>query len=70
MCDIPIGKPWEKQVADTWKVSASHKNDHYLLVVMDYFTKWVEAAPHKDQTTALITQAIIKIQYVVHLASY
>ena len=43
MCNIPIGKRWEKQVADIWKVPASHKNDQYLLVVkvMEYFpSEW------------------------------
>ena len=33
----------------------------YPLVVMDYFTKWAEAIPLRDQTAASISVAIIKI---------
>ena len=43
MCNIPIGKPWEMLAADILEVPVSCQNHRYLLVVMDYFTKWVEA---------------------------
>ena len=58
MCNIPIGKPWEMLAADILEVPVSRQNHRYLLVVMDYFTKWVEAIPLRDQTTASITKAI------------
>ena len=61
MCNIPIGKPWEMLAADILEVPVSRQNHRYLLVVMDYFTKWVEAIPLHDQTAASITEAIIKI---------
>ena len=61
MCNIPIGKPWEMLAADILEVPVSRQNHRYLLVVMDYFTKWVEAIPLRDQTTASITKAIIQI---------
>ena len=61
MCNIPIGQPWEMLVADILEVPVSRQNHRYLLVVMDYFTKWVEAIPLHDQTAASITKAIIKI---------
>ena len=61
MCNIPIGKPWEMLAADILEVPVSRQNHRYLLVVMDYFTKWVEAIPLHDQTAASITKAIIKI---------
>ena len=61
MCNIPIGKPWEMLAADILEVPVSRKNHRYLLVVMDYFTKWVEAIPLQDQTAASVTQTIIKI---------
>jgi len=47
--------------ADVLEVPVSHQNHCYLLVVMDYFTKWVEAIPLCDQTAASMTKAIIKI---------
>ena len=61
MCNIPIGKPWEMLAADILEVPVSRQNHRYLLVVMDYFTKWVEAIPLRDQTAASITKAPIKI---------
>ena len=47
--------------ADILEVPVSRRHNRYLLVVMDYFTKWAEAVPLKDQTTASISQAVIKI---------
>ena len=61
LCNIPIGKPWEMLAADILEVPVSRKNHRYLLVIMDYFTKWVEAVPLHDQTAASITKAITKI---------
>ena len=61
MCNISIGKPWEMLAADILEVPVSRQNHCYLLVVMNYFTKWVEAIPLRDQTATSITEAIIKI---------
>ena len=61
MCNIPIGQPWEMLAADILEVSVSRQNHRYLLIVMDYFTKSVEAIPLHDLTAASITKAIIKI---------
>ena len=38
-------RPWEMVAADILEVPLSVNNNHYLLVVQDYFTKWVEAVP-------------------------
>ena len=61
MCNILIGKPWQMLATDILKVLVSHNNRRYLVVVMDYFTKWVEAIPLRDQAAAWVTKAIIKI---------
>ena len=50
MYSIPIGKPWEMIIVDVLEVPASYQNNRYLLVIQDYFTKWVEAIPLPDQT--------------------
>ena len=47
--------------ADILEVTVLRCNNRYLLVVMDYFTKWAEAVPLKDQTAASISAALIKI---------
>ena len=47
--------------ADILEVPISHHHNRYLLVVMDYFTKWAEPIPLRDQTAASISAAVIKI---------
>ena len=47
--------------ADILEVPISHHRNRYMLVVMDYFTKWAEAIPLRDQTAASISAAVIKI---------
>ena len=58
---VPIGNPWQMVAVDTLEVPRSPKNNRYLLVVQDYFTKWVEAIPLPDQTAGRITDALTKI---------
>ena len=38
-----------------------HKNHCYLLVIMDYFTKWVDAFPLSDQTAVSVSDAVINL---------
>ena len=45
--------------ADILEVPVSRRQNRYLLVVMNYFTKWAEAIPLKDQTAASISQVVI-----------
>ena len=61
MLKLPMLLEGEALAADILEVPVSRQNHRYLLVVMDYFTKWVEAVLLHDQTTALITKAITKI---------
>ena len=50
MTSVPIGKPWQMVAADILEVPVSSNNNRYLLVVQDYFTKWVKVVPMPDQT--------------------
>ena len=61
LTNIPIGGPWQMLAADILEVPVSRHQNKYLLVVMDYFTKWAEAVPLRDQTAASISAAVIKI---------
>ena len=61
LSNVPIGGPWQMLAADILEVPVSRCNNRYLLVVMDYFTKWVEAIPLRDQTAASISAAVIKL---------
>eukprot|EP00731_Ephydatia_muelleri_P005310 Em0002g1486a len=46
---------------DTRQIPLSNRNNRYLLVVQDYFTKWPEAIPIPDQTAARITKEMVKL---------
>ena len=58
--NIPIGQPWQMIVVDILKVPLSTNNNHYLLVILDYFTKWADPIPLPDQSATHITTELIK----------
>ena len=61
LVNTPIGKPWQMLAIDILEVPVSPNNNRYLLVIMDYFTKWAEAVPLPDQKATSITKAVIKL---------
>ena len=63
MASVPVGKPWEMVAADVLEVPVSSNNNCYLLVVQDYFTKWVEVVSMPNQTATRISSALTKIFY-------
>ena len=46
---------------DILEVPVSLHNNRYLLVVQDYFTKWVAVIPMKDQTAEHITTELVNL---------
>ena len=48
-------------IADILEVLISSKNNRYLLVIQDYYTKWTEAIPIPDQKEVTITNELIKV---------
>ena len=58
---IPIGRPWQMIAIDILEVPLSLHDNRYLLVIQDYFTKWAEAIPLKNQTASTITTELIKV---------
>ena len=61
LTNMPIGLPWQMIAVDILAVPLSTNNNRYLLVIQDYFTKWVEAVPLPDQTAARITGELVKL---------
>ena len=61
LVNTPIGKPWQMLAIDILVVPVSPNNNRYLLVIIDYFTKWAEAVPLPDQNAKSITKAVIKL---------
>ena len=59
--NIPIERPWQMIAVDILEVPVSSHNNHYFLVVQDYFTKWVATIPMKDQTAEHITTELVKL---------
>ena len=61
LTNIPIGRPWQMIAIDILEVPVSTKNNRYLLVIQDYFTKWADARPLKDQTAVRIKAELVKL---------
>ena len=70
LTNMPIGGPWEMVAMDILKLPISSKGNQYLLVVQDYFTKWLEAVPLRDQTADTVVTALIKIFSVYGIPKY
>jgi len=45
LISVPNGAPWQMIAVDILEVPISTNNNHYLLVVHDYLTRWVNAIP-------------------------
>ena len=61
MTNVSIEGPWQILAAVVLELPISRHHSGYLLVVIDYFTKWAEAIPLRDQTAASVSAADIKI---------
>ena len=61
LTNMPIGLPWQMLAVDILAVPLSTNNNRNLLVIQDYFTKWVEAVPLPDQTADRITGELVKL---------
>ena len=51
-------QPWELVAVDVLKVPLSTKGNQYLLVIQDYFSKWVFAYPMSDQKSETIVHIL------------
>ena len=40
--------------------NTTNEANHYILVVSDYFTKWMEAYPHKDQEAHTMAEVFVR----------
>ena len=49
MVSTQIGNPWHRIAVDVMEVPINSRGNKYLLVVQDYFTKWLEAIPMPDK---------------------
>ena len=60
MVTYQVGAPWERIAADVvGPFPRTNRGNRYILVVQDYFTKWVEVFPMHDQTAETIATLLV-----------
>ena len=67
MVNIPVGQPWQMIAVDVLKVQPSTRNNSYLIVIQDYFTKWADTIPMPNQTASRIKTELTKVFSVMGL---
>ena len=56
-----VGAPLERLAIDVLDpLPVSEKGNKYLLIVADYFTKWVEAYPLENQRAEVVAEVLVK----------
>ena len=56
-----VGAPLERIAVDVLgPLPVSEKGNKYLLIVGDYFTKWVEAYPLENQRAGVVAEVLVK----------
>lgn len=70
LVSMPVGRPWEFVAVDILKVPPSFQGNTYLLVLQDYFTKWLEAVLLADQKAETIVKDLVKIFSVFGMPKY
>ena len=53
------GAPFEKIAVDILEVPMSDKGNKYIIVIGDYFTKWVEVFPLKSHTAVVVAEILV-----------
>lgn len=60
MQNIVTSMPFEKIAADITELPLSHKDNRYVLVVMDYFTKYMNLYALPDQTATTVAKCLFE----------
>ncbi|KAL6455441.1 hypothetical protein MHYP_G00361070 [Metynnis hypsauchen] len=61
---IIVNEPWELVGMDLiGKLTVSSNGNQYICVLIDYFTKWVEAYPLASKSADVVTACIVQIIY-------
>ena len=57
---IPVGGPFECVGVDVMQLPTSRRGNHYVVVFMDYLTKWPEVYPVRSQDTLTIAKLLVQ----------
>ena len=61
MRSIPIGRPMEMIAMDfLGPLPETERKNKHLLIIADYYTKWIEAIPTQDQRAETTAQALLE----------
>ena len=53
---LPVGAPFERVGIDVMEMPQTCQGNRYVLVIVDYLTKWTEAFPMQDQSSETIAR--------------
>ena len=56
---IPVGGPFHRVCVDIMELPLTVHGKKYVIVFVDYLTKWVEAFPAEDQTCETIDNLLV-----------
>ena len=56
---IPVGGPFERVGVDLMELPLTTLGNRYVMVFLDYLTKWVQAYPLPDQTSETIARVLV-----------
>ena len=57
---IPVGGPFHCVGVDILKLPLTYDGNQYVLVFIDYLTKWVEAYPIQDQKAETVARVLVE----------
>ena len=57
---IPVAGPWDRVGVDVLQLPRSNTGNRYLIVFVDYLTKWVEAFATPNQTSLTIARLLVE----------
>ena len=56
---IPVGEPFDRVGVDILEMPQTSRGNRYIIVFVEYLTKWVEAYASPDQTSETIARLLV-----------
>ena len=56
---LPVSGPFDRVSVDTLEMPQTERGNRYVIVFIDYLTKWVEAYTKEDQTSEAIARLLV-----------